>query len=126
MQTIQVDYKKKRIEIKDQNKKLIYFLRFIFGLNILNAIIFYLIFNNQNDSLKWIWLVFAILNVLIMYILLTKASLKNSFDFKEVQTVTPISFLGLFLKLKEGKYRKIFMPRNSEDAQKLMKSFNNS
>ncbi|MGI9526900.1 MAG: hypothetical protein ACR2MS_07315 [Weeksellaceae bacterium] len=124
MQFIKVDYKKQKIEIQDQNKKLILVLRFMMGLNIVNAIIFYLLFNYQNDVLKWLWLVFAVLSVVGLYFLLIKPSLQNTFDFNEIKVIKPISFLGLFLILKNGKWRKIFVPANSDDAQKLMKVIN--
>lgn len=125
MQSINIDYKKEKIEIKDQNKKLIWFIRFILIMNILNSILFYIIFNNQQDIIQWIWFVFAILNVIVMYLSLTKLSFQDKFDFTEIKSIKKLSFLGLFIQLHNGKYRKIFISEDSNESKKLINQFKN-
>lgn len=123
MQSFTVNKKDKKVTFQDQNKNMVYLLRFVFGLNLINAIIFFLLFNYQDDILKWFWLVFAVMNVAFLYFSLTKLSVKTALDFSEIQHVERNKILGILFKLKDGKFRKIFIQRNSSEAEKLLKMF---
>ena len=124
MQSLTIDKNSKKISFKDQNKMLIYLVRFFIVLNILNSIIFFLVFNNQDDALRWIWLVFAFLNVYLFYYLMTKFSIKDELNFNEIELVTQKAFLGIGFQLKNGKFRKVFMQNDASDVERLKKIFN--
>ncbi|MXV37148.1 hypothetical protein GO491_00440 [Flavobacteriaceae bacterium Ap0902] len=126
MQAIHIDNKKHRIEIKDQLSKIILFLRFIFILNILNTVVYYLVFYTRQDLLHWLWFAFALLNVYFIYFTFTKVSKQHIIGFDEIESVDQYTLIGLVLKLKNGMYRKIFIPSESEVAQKLVRKFNKS
>lgn len=123
MQSLQIDKKRKKIIFQDQNKSMVYLLRFVFILNLTNAVIFFLLFNYQEDMLKWLWLIFALLNIILLYLSLTKLSVKSELDFEEIDFVQKHQILGILFKLKDGKRRKVFIQRNSQDAEKLIKMF---
>lgn len=123
MQSMTIDKKAGKIIFQDQNRNLVFLLRFIVGLNLINAVIFFLLFNNEDDILKYFWLAFALLNVVFLYLLLTRLSAKQTLDFKEVKGIQRNSLLGILFKLKDGKFRKAYVHRNSEDAEKLIKMF---
>lgn len=125
-QSISIKPKEKEIIFHDQNKNMVFLLRFVFGLNLMNAVMFFLIFNNQNDAFKWIWMVFAIINLSGLYLMLTKVSTKNKLLFSEIQKIQQHGVLGILLKLKDGKLRKVFVKKDSPDAKKLQKVFPNS
>ncbi|MDO5656137.1 MAG: hypothetical protein Q4G27_08365 [Flavobacteriaceae bacterium] len=73
--------------------------------------------------LKWLWLIFALLNIILLYLSLTKLSVKSELDFEEIDFVQKHQILGILFKLKDGKRRKVFIQRNSQDAEKLIKMF---
>lgn len=123
MQNLVIDNKKKEIRFQDQNKNMVNLIRFVFGLNVLNSAVFFLLFNYQDDILKWVWLVFALLNVYLLYFSFTKLSKQTTLKFSEVDAVEIKSVFGLVFKLKNGKYRKVFIPRNSPVIEKLRKTF---
>ncbi|MDG4949541.1 hypothetical protein NLM59_01265 [Weeksellaceae bacterium KMM 9724] len=125
MQNLVIDNKKKEIRFQDQNKNLVNLIRFVFGLNVLNAAVFFLLFNYQDDILKWVWLVFALLNVFLLYFSFTKLSKQTTLSFSEIDSVEIKSVVGLVFKLKNGKYRKVFINRDAPIVEKLMKSFGN-
>lgn len=124
MQSFTINKSEKTVTFKDQNKTIVKLVRFVFGLNVLNAIIFFLIFNNQNDAFKWIWLVFALFNVAVLYLTITKLSVSDKLKLSEIEKIEAKPILGLMFKLANGKYRKAFVPKGSKDAEKLMKIFN--
>ena len=123
MESLVVDNKKKEILFQDQNKKIVYLLRFVFGLNIVNAVIFFSIFNNQDDFFKWIWLVFALINLAFLYLCFVKLSIQDKLIFSEIDSIEIKSVFGLVFKLNNGKFRKIYINRDSQEAEKLIKSF---
>ena len=123
MQNLVIDNKKKEIRFQDQNKNMVNLIRFVFGLNVLNSAVFFLLFNYQEDVLKWVWLVFALLNVYLLYFSFTKLSKQTTLKFSEVDAVEIKSVFGFVFKLKNGKYRKVFIPRDAPIVDKLMKSF---
>ena len=123
MNKLEVDNRKNEIRFQDQNRKLIYLVRFIFSLNILNSAVFFLIFNNQDDLIKWIWLAFAVINVILLLFCFVKLSLQTNIKFSEIDYAEVKPLFGLYLKLKNGKYRKVYIPRNAPEIEKLTKSF---
>lgn len=123
MNKLELDNKKKEIRFQDQQRKIVYLLRFIFGLNVLNSAIFFLLFNNQDDILKWLWLVFAVVNVVLLLFSFTKLSLQNQIKFSEIDYAEVKSIFGLILKLKNGKYRKVFLPQDAPMTEHLTKFF---
>lgn len=123
MNKLELDNKKKEIRFQDQQRKIVYLLRFIFGLNVLNSAIFFLLFNNQDDILKWLWLVFAVVNVVLLLFSFTKLSLQNQIKFSEIDYAEVNSIFGLILKLKNGKYRKVFLPQDAPMTEHLTKFF---
>ena len=123
MQSLTIDKNSKKISFKDQNKMLIYLVRFFIVLNILNSIIFFLVFNNQDDALRWIWLVFAFLNVYLFYYFMTKFSIKDELNFNEIELVTQKAFLGIGFQLKNGKFRKVFKKCFTERITTNIKTF---
>ena len=123
MQSLTINRKAQKITFNDQNKNMVYLLRFVFGLNLVNAIIFFLLFNNQDDILKWLWLLFALMNIVCLYFALTKLTVVSELKFEEIQNVQRHSILGILFKLKNGKLRKVFIQRNSEQAEKLIQMF---
>ena len=124
MESLTIHKKEQKITFQDQNRNIVYLLRFVFGLNLLNSVIFFLLFKSQEDALKWIWLVFAGINILGLWFALTKISIAKTLEFNEIQAVQKHSVLGTLNKLKNGKFRKIFIPKDSQEAEKLMKLFN--
>lgn len=123
MNKLEVDNKKKEIRFQDQNKRIIYLMRFIFGINILNSALFFLIFNNQDDILKWLWLVFAVVNVVLLLFCFTKLSLQTKIKFTEIDYAEVKSIFGLVLKLKNGKFRKVFIAQDAPMSHQLTKFF---
>lgn len=123
MQNIVIDNKKKEIRFQDQNKNIVNLLRFIFGLNILNSGIFFLLFNNQDDVLKWIWLVFALMNIYFLYFSLTRLSKETTVAFRDIESVEIKGVFGVVLKLKDAKYRKVFIPRDASIVKSLQDRF---
>lgn len=126
MESLTIDRKKKKVVFSDQNKSMVYLLRFVFGLNLMNALIFFLLFNNQDDVLKWLWLAFALLNLVFLYMALTKLSVRKEISFDEIVEVQKNKVLGILFKLNDGKFRKVFIPRNSEQADRLIQLFKKS
>ena len=124
MESLTIHKKEQKITFQDQNRNIVYLLRFVFGLNLLNSVIFFLLFKSQEDALKWIWLVFAGINILGLWFALTKISIAKTLEFNEIQAVQKHSVLGTLFKLKNGKFRKVFIPKDSQEAEKLMKLFN--
>lgn len=124
MESLTIHKKEQKITFQDQNRNIVYLIRFVFGLNLLNSVIFFLLFNSQEDALKWIWLVFAGINILGLWFALTKISIAKTLEFNKIQAVQKHSVLGTLFKLKNGKFRKVFIPKDSQEAEKLMKLFN--
>lgn len=126
MESLTIHKKAQKIIFNDYNKKMVFLLRFVFGLNLMNAIIFFWLFNSQEDTFKWIWLVFAVINVVALLFSLTKLSVDNELKFSEIDSVQNHSIMGVIFKLKNRKLRKVFIKKDSVEAKKLEKMFPNS
>lgn len=119
MKTLKVQ--QNRFVFNDNNKLFLRLILLILSLNLINAFLFFLLFN-QEDFYKWIWLTFAVINISLFWLFLTKLSWKDQIVREDITGIEKHSFWGYYFKLKNGHIRKIYENLSEREVLMIEKS----
>jgi hypothetical protein len=117
------------IEIKDDLKNNYFFMKFLVGLNILNAALRLINIKETGFGFQEIvWLIVGVVSLIVLYFFLFKRSTSDKIALSEIKRLKVKSVFGrkrYSLELTNGKQRNLIRLKDENELSELKKFLNN-